>query len=163
MKPLEVPHVEIRKTEHRTTADVDVADGPEAVLPILRELLTGREQESFVMLIIGARGRITGYREVARGLPDRVEVPVRNLFRTALACDARMLVIAHNHPSGNPEPSMPDNMMTARLEQAGLLIDCPIFDHIIIGDNDRYHSYREARGGSAGLDTSQPRQPPELD
>ena len=86
------------------------------------------------MLIIGARGRITGYREVARGMEDRVEIPIRALWRTAIACEARALVIAHNHPSGSPDPSVPDNFLTMRLQEGGMLLDCPIFDHIIIGE-----------------------------
>ena len=159
-----VPHVEIRRTNEMSAPEGDVlAKGAASVEPMLREILGGREQESFVMLIVNGGGRVVGWREVARGLTDQVQVPVREMFRTALVCGARGLFIAHNHPSGDPTPSRQDIYLTRALREAGALIDCPIFDHVIIGNKERYFSF--AGGGwqsSAQLPMGE-RQGPELD
>lgn len=161
----QVPHVEIRRTAEVACAVEDAfAKGALAsVAPMLREILAGREQESFVMLIVGAGGRVEGWREVARGLADQVQVPVREMFRTALVCGARAVIIAHNHPSGDPTPSKADMVLTARLSQAGALLDCPIVDHVIIGAGERYFSFAEGGWQSSAQLPVGERQGPELD
>mgnify|MGYP001559724089 CR=1 FL=1 len=69
----EVHHVEIRRTDPKQTIDASVkADGPAAVLPLLREILQGREQESFVILILDGAYKVAAWREVARGMADAV-------------------------------------------------------------------------------------------
>ena len=159
----EVHHVEIRRTDPKQTIDASVkADGPAAVLPLLREILQGREQESFVILILDGAYKVAAWREVARGMADAVVVPTREAFRTALLCDARALVLAHNHPSGDPTPSEADKLTTERLRFAGEAIDIPILDHIIIGSGEKYYSFGQGGEGDA-LDMTAPRQGPELD
>ena len=163
MKTITAPRIEIRRTDPIMCADADVAEGPEDLVPMLKEIMRGLEQEVFVVIIIGPRGRVVGYQEMARGRADSVEVPVRELFRSALLLDAHSLVVSHNHPSGDPTPSGPDKMLTKRLRKAGELIGCPVLDHIIIG-GDRYFSFTNTRGGFAeSFNLQGERQPPELE
>lgn len=160
----EVHHVEIRKTDPKQTPDVSfVVEGPVSVLSLLREILQGKEQESFVILILDGANKVSAWREVARGAADQVSVPTREMFRTALLCDARALVLAHNHPSGNPTPSEADLETTARLRLAGEMINIPILDHIIIGEGERFHSFALNGGSGDALPMNAPRQGPELD
>jgi DNA repair protein RadC len=160
----DVPHVEIRRTDVRQIASVDVrSDGISAAAKFLHGILNGREQESFLILILDIRGRVTAWREVARGRQDRVEVPTRELFRTALLCDAASIILSHNHPSGDPTPSEPDILLTARLRAAGDAIGIPIVDHIIIGEGERYYSFTQ--GGHQSTKTlamHSDREPPDL-
>ncbi len=160
----DVPHVEIRKTDVRKIADVDVRkDGITAAVKLLREILSGNEQEKFVILILDGAGRVTAWREVARGREGSVEVPVRALFRTALMLDASSLILSHNHPSGNPQPSNADVMMTSQLRLAGEMINLPIIDHIIIGDGERYYSMMKGDFMStATMNVSGDREPPDF-
>jgi DNA repair protein RadC len=163
---IEVPHMEIRTTDVRLCEDTDVRldTGVSPLVPFLRDILQGREQESFIIVCVDVRGRAFGWREVARGMADRVQVPVRELWRTALACDARALVISHNHPNDDPTPSQADIALTRVLREGGALLSIPILDHIIIGGGDRYYSF--SQGGeqsSAPAGTNEKRQPPELD
>jgi DNA repair protein RadC len=160
----DVPHVEIRRTDVRKIATVDVRqDGLSAAAKFLRDILGGKEQESFIILVLDVGGRVTAWREVARGRQDRVEVPTRELFRTALLCDAASLIISHNHPSGDPTPSEPDLMLTARLRAAGDSIGIPIVDHIIIGEGDRYYSFQQGgHQSSTPMPVHGDREPPDF-
>ena len=164
MKTLDVPEIEIRRTNVLQCADADVvASGPEAVLPLLREILSGREQESFIILMLDARNRVTAWREVARGSASHVEVPVREIFGTALMSFGLALILCHNHPSGDPSPSAADNFMTAKLKEVGELIGITIVDHIIIGSGDRYYSFAHGSEAATPLLINAPRHGPELD
>ena len=164
MKEMRIPHVEIRRTNEITCCEIDItANGHASVVPLLRQILAGREQENFVMLIIGAGGRVEGYQEVARGLADQVQIPIRELFRTAITCGARALYVAHNHPSGNPSPSKADDRLTERLRLAGAIIELPILDHIIIGGGESYFSYAGGGWQSSATLPQGERQGPELD
>ena len=162
----DVYHVEIRRTDPRQCADeAHTIDKPEAALGILRDILQGREQESFIMLALDARNRITAWREVARGTSDSVAISARDLFRTALMCGAGKVVVAHNHPSGDPSPSQQDIILTRRIMEAGELLGLDVLDHIIIGAGERFYSF-----GLSGMSprkaaplTTGPRQGPELD
>ncbi len=160
----DVPHVEIRKTDVRQIADVDVrADGISAAVKLLREIVGGCEQEKFVILILDVRGRVTAWREVARGREDSVVIPVRALFRTALMLDASAIILSHNHPSQDPTPSNADIAMTSQLRLAGEMINVSIVDHIIIGGGERYYSM--AKGdfmSTATMNVSGDREPPEF-
>jgi DNA repair protein RadC len=166
-KPMmEIPHMEIKTSDVRLCADEDLRldTGVSPVVPMLRDILQGREQESFIIVIVDVRGRAVGWREVARGAADRVQVPIRELWRTALACDARALVIAHNHPNDDPTPSQADISLTRVLREGGAMLNIPILDHIVIGGGDRYYSF--SQGGhqsSAPMETNAKRQPPEFD
>ena len=66
-------------------------------------------------------------------------------FRTALKAGAVQAIAAHNHPTGNPGPSPADQQVTTRLVAAGTLVDCPLLDHVIIGDQKRWYSFRRAQ------------------
>jgi DNA repair protein RadC len=147
VKPLTAPHIEIRRTDSVGVPDEDASAKPEAILPMLREILHGREQESFIMLALNNQGRVDGWREVARGMADQVQVPLREMFRTALVCDARAIIVAHNHPSGDPRPSKADILLTERMLNGAEGIGLPIVDHVIIGAGDRYYSFMRGTRG----------------
>jgi DNA repair protein RadC len=165
-KLLGIPEIEIRRIGSLPVPDTDVVEtGPQAVLPLLREILHGREQESFIMLLLDARNRVMAWREVSRGSYNSVQVPVRDMFRTALVVGCAGVLISHNHPSGDPKPSEADKMLTSAVRAAGELLQLPVVDHIIVGDGERYYSF--ANGGASLTSmtplSSGPRQGPELD
>ncbi len=159
----DVPHVEIRRTDVRKVADVDLRNGITPAVKMLREILDGKEQESFIILILDGGGRVTAWREVARGKAGSVEVPTREMFRTALMLDAAYLILSHNHPSGDPTPSEPDRMLTIRLRAAGEMINLPIIDHIIIGGGERFYSMaKDEFMSTAAMNVSGDREPPDF-
>lgn len=96
--------------------------------------LRNRERECFAVLLLDTRHRVLAYEELFYGTIDGAEVHPREVARAALLRNAAAVLVAHNHPSGNPEPSAADRAVTARLKQALALIDVRLLDHFVIGD-----------------------------
>jgi DNA repair protein RadC len=96
--------------------------------------LRGRPQEVFAALFLDARHRALAFEELFQGTIDGAEVHPREVVRRALAHNAAAVIVGHNHPSGNPEPSAADRAVTARLKHALALVDLRLLDHFVIGD-----------------------------
>ena len=105
---------------------------PSAVKEYLRAKLAGYEQEVFAMLFLDTRHRLIDYVEMFHGTIDSAEVHPREVVKQALRLNAAAVIISHNHPSGNPEPSAADRAMTSQLRQALALVDVRTLDHIIV-------------------------------
>ncbi len=86
------------------------------------------------MLFVCSRLRLIEYVELFRGTVDGASVHPREVVKEALARNAAAVVLAHNHPSGNPEPSEMDREITSRLEEALSLVDIRVLDHLIVGE-----------------------------
>lgn len=69
---------------------------------------------------------------------------IKEIFMGAIVCNAAGILCFHNHPSGDPTPSVTDNLLTKRLESAGKLLEIPLWDHIILGESG-YYSYQEKK------------------
>jgi DNA repair protein RadC len=80
---------------------------------------------------------------ITRGILNSSLVHPREVFRAMVAANAAAVVLCHNHPSGDPTPSADDRHVTTQLVSAGILLDIPVHDHVIIGDG-RYCSFAEA-------------------
>lgn len=95
-------------------------------------MLAGRESEVFCMLTLDNRNRVIRWHELFRGTIDGASVHPREVVKTALADNAAAVILAHNHPSGNAEPSHADERITARLRDALALVDIRLLDHIVV-------------------------------
>ncbi len=109
------------------------ATTPGRVALMLRPILMGEPQEVFCALLLNAKHRTIGYVEISRGTLTASLVHPREVFRAAIAMNAACIIVAHNHPSGDPEPSPEDREVTQRLVDAGKLLGIPVLDHVIIG------------------------------
>ena len=107
---------------------------PSAAGRYFAQRLRGLGHEVFAALYLDTRHRALGFEELFRGSIDGAEVHPRTLVQRALAHGAAAVIIGHNHPSGNPEPSAADRAVTARLKQALALVDVRLLDHFVIGD-----------------------------
>ena len=96
--------------------------------------LRHQPQEIFAALFLDTRHRALAFEELFRGTIDGAEVHPREIARRALAHNAAAVIVGHNHPSGNPEPSAADRAVTARLKQALALVDVRLLDHFVIAD-----------------------------
>jgi DNA repair protein RadC len=101
--------------------------------PALQALLGAEVVEVFGILCLSTKCRVIAYHEVSRGTLDATLVHPREVFKAALLANAASVMLAHNHPSGDPSPSPDDCALTRRLVAAGHLIGIPVTDHIIIG------------------------------
>lgn len=107
---------------------------PAAAGRYFAQRLRGYPHEVFAVLFLDTRHRSLGFEELFRGTLDGAEVHPREVVRRALALNAAAVIVGHNHPSGNPEPSAADRAVTARLKQALALVDLRLLDHFVIGD-----------------------------
>jgi DNA repair protein RadC len=101
-----------------------------------------RESELFGMLMLDNRHQLLGVAELFNGTIDGARVYPREVVKAALAANAAAVVIFHNHPSGNPEPSQADETITRRLRDALALVDVRVLDHVILA-GDVHVSFAE--------------------
>lgn len=120
-----------RREPVRSSAAVFARFGP---------VLGGREDEEMWVMSIDAKNLVRGCRKVALGGAHVCGTHPRNVLRTALLEGAVGMIVVHNHPSGNPAPSMDDILMTKRLLQASDVAGITLVDHLIVGANDDYRS-----------------------
>src|SRR3989442_1556272 len=78
-----------------------------------------------------------------RGIVNSSLIHPREVFRSAILAGAAGIIVAHNHPSGDPTPSADDRSVTRQMVEAGRLLDLPVYDHVILG-GDTYMSFAEA-------------------
>ncbi len=110
--------------------------GTDAAVRILRKIYSklDADQEHFSILVLNGKMRIRGYKVLFSGGTTSAHVDPKIVFRAALLLGAEAIVIAHNHPSGDPSPSAEDKELTARLEALGEQLQIKVVDHIILGD-----------------------------
>jgi len=105
------------------------------VLPMLQDELV----ESFYVMVLDGKRRVLGVNQVSRGGQTSVEVHPSNVLRPVLVAGGVAFIVVHNHPSGDPEPSHEDKLLTKRLQEASEIMGLPMLDHIVVGSG-RYVS-----------------------
>jgi DNA repair protein RadC len=107
---------------------------PRATRDFLLARLRDREHEVFCCLYLDNRHRLIHFEELFRGTIDGASVHPREVVKQALLWNSAAVIVAHNHPSGIPEPSQADEIITQRVKHALALVDIRLLDHIIVGD-----------------------------
>jgi DNA repair protein RadC len=130
-----------------TPEDMQLCTGPEQASAYWKAHIPQHpyfnpECECFVVLILNTRRRIKGHYLVSIGTMDTILVHPREVFRLAIMASASAIVIAHNHPSGESEPSEADIKVTRDLIRAGQLLKIEVLDHIVMGEG-KYSSLKE--------------------
>ena len=117
---------------------------PDQVYKAITMLTNAEEeaQEVFGILVLNTKNKIVAVHEISRGTLNSSVVHPREVFKPAILHNAAAIVCFHNHPSGDPEPSKDDILITHRLVEAGKIMGIEVFDHIIVGDNG-YVSLKE--------------------
>ena len=124
-----------RAAEHQTRYMTALRQ-PSDVVAYVRGHMGHLEQETFLVLFLDARQRVIDMREVGVGSLSHVDVHPREVFRDAVRLRAHALIVAHNHPSADPDPSQADLDLTKRLVDAGRLVGIPVLDHLVIGGTE---------------------------
>ena len=111
----------------------DSVRSPSGVYRLLAPRVRGLERETFFVLLLDGRHRLLASERVSEGTLTTSLVHPREVFRTAIRSSAAAVVVAHNHPSGDPEPSRQDLEVTRRLAECGRLVGIPLDDHVVVG------------------------------
>ena len=107
--------------------------GPQDAYALLRGEMSLLEQESVRVILLNTKNRVEGIAQVSLGSLNSSVVRVAEVFREAVRQQAAAIVLAHNHPSGDPTPSSEDVAITKKVVEAGELLDIKVLDHVIIG------------------------------
>jgi DNA repair protein RadC len=130
-----------------TPESMQIIDTPERAADYWRAHIMSHphfntEVECFVVLLLNTRRRIKGHHFVSVGTLDTILVHPREVFRLAVVAAAAVIILMHNHPSGDPTPSESDIKVTRDLIRAGQLMKIDVCDHVIVG-HARHCSLRE--------------------
>ena len=122
-----------RKMAGELQRESPILDNPENVVRLLREQNLVKNVETLQVLLLNTRRRLLRVAEITDGTLDTILVHPREVFKAAIAANAAAVVLAHNHPSGDPTPSEADIKVTRDLIRAGQLLKIEVLDHVIIG------------------------------
>ncbi|HQF42823.1 MAG TPA: DNA repair protein RadC [Ignavibacteriaceae bacterium] len=124
-------------SQKKITSPADVA---EIFIPILRDEV----KEQFIVVCLSSANKIIRYERISQGNLNSSVVSPREIFKTAIENNSASIILIHNHPSENPEPSNEDISITKKIVESGKIMEIPVFDHIIIAGNS-YTSFVEKR------------------
>ena len=111
----------------------------------IRKETAGHLQESLWVLFLTSRNRVIGKQEICRGTASACVVHPRDVFREAMVHNAAAVIVAHNHPSGNVNPSPEDEALTEWLIAVGKVVGVPVLDHVIVGETGCYSIRNEGK------------------
>jgi DNA repair protein RadC len=107
---------------------------PKAIAEYVMEDMRFLQQERFAAAYLSVKNKLISFRTLTVGTLNASIAKSREVFRYAIRCNAAAIVLLHNHPSGDPEPSREDIAVTQNIAAAGRIMEIPVIDHIIIGD-----------------------------
>jgi len=125
----------------------DALREPRGVAELVRKILRDDSKEHFLAIYLDARHRPLAHSVVSIGTATASLVHPREVFQPALHLGAVALIVAHNHPSGDPRPSGEDKAVTSRLGEVGKLLGVTLVDSVIVTREGEYHSFRESNPG----------------
>jgi DNA repair protein RadC len=107
---------------------------PDAAAEVLTPHLFGLDREACVAAYLDTKHRLLAVELISVGSIDHTFMSPREIYRRALLANAAAVVVAHNHPSGDAEPSRDDEVITRRLQRAGEIVGIELLDHLVIAD-----------------------------
>lgn len=115
---------------------------PQDVADFLMPRLRYAAKEQFVVILLNSKNKVIGTEVVSEGSLSSSIVHPREVYAPAILHHAAAIMVAHNHPSGDPKPSFEDEEVTRMLSRSGKVLGIPMIDHVIIGDGN-YYSFLE--------------------
>lgn len=116
---------------------------PSDAASLIKPFLAESDREKFVAVYLNTKNEPTAIHTVSIGTLNASLVHPREVFKGAILSNASSLLLAHNHPSGDTKPSIEDRKITERLVEAAKILGLEIIDHIIVGEGDRFFSFKE--------------------
>ena len=122
--------------ESRMTYESNTFTSPNDTKNYLRLKLGDQEREIFSVLYLTNRHQLIAYEELFLGTIDGTTIHVREIVKLGLSLNAAAIICAHNHPSGNCEPSRADESITQRIKDACAIVDIRLLDHLVVSATD---------------------------
>lgn len=142
-KPYKLDRVAIRMVKEPPLYSEEPLSNPETAIKVLRDVFKEYDREIVCLVNLKSNMQPVNLNIVSIGAIDQAIVHPRELLKSSILSNAASVLIMHTHPSGNLTPSTLDISMTDRMQQVFSIMGIDIVDHIIIGDNDNYYSFRE--------------------
>ena len=136
-----IPHYKVRLVKETTkTYELTHCNGAEDSLKVCQKLLKGLPHEEIVLVMLNNQNAIIGSCKVSQGGQSGAAILPADIFRPALAAAASRIILAHNHPSGDPTPSPQDIDSTKKTQHLGELLGICLLDHLVITNSGRHSS-----------------------
>ena len=135
----------VQETSKKYEGDLKIIKDSYIAVKAFNEIfrIDKQAEEVLVLLCLDTKNKIIGAFEVSRGTINSSMAHPREVYKRALLMNSARIMLCHNHPSGEIEPSSADNVMTERMKEAGELIGIDLLDHFIIGNGENdFYSYR---------------------
>lgn len=116
--------------------------GAKMVYEVFRELAEDLDREAMWVMCLDTKNQVTCLSQVSLGTLNSAPASPKEIVKTALMANSMSIILLHNHPSGDPEPSSDDRKVTAQIKAAAQLMDIKVLDHLIVGDGS-YYSFAE--------------------
>ena len=121
---------------------VDTAiNNSQAVVDFIERYASDLASECILVFNLDTRGGLINFSRVSMGTLGMAPISGREMFKTAILSNAASIIMAHNHPSGDPTPSQQDVETTRKIVQCGRILDIPLLDHIIVGSGGDSYSF----------------------
>lgn len=143
MNDYSLQEVQIRLKEGSRVYTTEPVSNPACAVKLLSSIMKDMDREYCFVINLNTQLQPINFNCVSIGGLNRAMVPVSNIFKSAILANAGSVIMLHNHPSGNSEPSPEDLAITKQIQEAGRLIDIPLVDHIIVSSTGQFRSLRE--------------------
>jgi DNA repair protein RadC len=130
-----------RRNESQVMSRKKIASSHDAFV-IFQSTMGDQAYESFWIILLNKANKVIGKCNISEGGVSGTVVDPKKIYKMALDQHASSIILGHNHPSGNIQPSEADQKITKKIKDAGFMLDVAVLDHIIIGD-DRYYSFAD--------------------
>ena len=136
--------VKCQLVKEKTMAyDFKTISSPMDIARVIKAYIGNSDRENFVVVCLDNKSNITAINTVSIGNINSTIAHPREVFKIAILANSSCIVIAHNHPSGDSSPSREDIEYTKNIVEAGNIIGIEVLDHVVIGDDDKYTSFKE--------------------
>ena len=142
MKRINVVSIQMVK-EKSLMHEYSTMNAPEVSADIFRSFIGNVDREFMVVACVDQKLHVNALSVVSIGTLSAALVSAREVLKPAILANSAGIILCHNHPSGDPTPSEEDKKVTRRIKSACELMDMCIVDHIILGDYNKYYSFKE--------------------
>ncbi|MBC8521282.1 MAG: JAB domain-containing protein [Methanomicrobia archaeon] len=116
---------------------------PACATEIARKIIKQNDREHFIVLCLDGSNHVVCVNTVHVGTVSSVNINLREVLKPVILSNSCSIIVVHNHPSGDPAPSDNDHRITEKIQEACKLFDIPLLDHVILGDDNKFYSFKD--------------------